>query len=210
MMCRASLASSREVMSCFGSGRPFEFPNVDLVKPELPRALRHHLCERRLVSGNPLGQHDAGIVGGLNDDAMEQVVDRHLVVDRDEHARRVRWAPPRRHALTLTMNSSVRLEPPCRNLIENHLGRHQLGEAGGWNEIVSRLFKQYAAAVRVDQNGVRGRGLVAVVRLGSGYRIGSSPGCGDAARERLSRRRVCATAIETSWQDLSCEYVQVL
>src|SRR5439155_10026579 len=76
-----------------------------------------------------------------------------------------------------------RLELPFRKQIEYHFRGHQLGKAGGGNEIVSRLFKQYAAAVRVDQNGVRGRGLVAVVRFGSGYRIGSSPRCCDAARK---------------------------
>ena len=170
-------------MSCFGSGSPFELPNVDLVSPSSRARFVINSAKDRLVSGNPLCQHDACVVRGLNDDAMQQVVHRYLVVDRDEHARRVRRRSAPAPGIDADDEFLFRLEPPLRNQIEHHLGRHQLGKAGGRNEIVSRLFEQYAAAVGVDQNGVRGRGLIAVGRLRSGNRIGGSPGCCDAARE---------------------------
>ena len=72
-------------------------------------------------------------------------------------------APPVRQALSLTMNSSVELEPALLDLVEHHLGGHQLGQAGGRHEFVGALLEQHAAAVGIDQDRVRSRGLKAAL-----------------------------------------------
>ena len=45
----------------------------------------HHFDELLLRSGNPLGQHDAGIVAGLDDHAADQHFDRDLRAQFHEH-----------------------------------------------------------------------------------------------------------------------------
>src|SRR5262245_52376101 len=76
-----------------------------------------------------------------------------------------------------------RLEAALPDLIEHHFLRHQFGQARRWNEIIGGLFKQHAAAVGLDQDGVRGGGLVALARLRSRYRIGCSGGIADGASD---------------------------
>ena len=50
---------------------------------ELARPLGHQLNEPQLAAGDVLGHGHAGIVAGLDDDAVQQVVHRHLGVDLD-------------------------------------------------------------------------------------------------------------------------------
>ena len=79
------------------------------------------------------------------------------------------------------MNSSVELEPALLDLVEHDLRGHQLGEARRRNELVGALFEQHAAAVGIDQDRVRGRGLEPVAGLGARHRIGSGEGSGQEA-----------------------------
>ena len=46
-----------------GEGRIFE--------PDLARALGQHGAERGLVAGDAFGERDAGIIGGIDDDALD-------------------------------------------------------------------------------------------------------------------------------------------
>src|SRR5262249_13810150 len=80
---------------------------------ELARPLGHHLGKFGLGARDALRQRDAGVVRGLDDDAVQKIVHRYLAVDRDEHARRARGAPPLRQALVLTMNSVLALSLSC-------------------------------------------------------------------------------------------------
>ena len=91
MMCRASIASSRVVTCVPGSGRPFEFVNTDFVEPDLRARVRSSFAPNAVsLPASAFGEHDAGVVGGLNDHAVQQVVDRDPAVDRREHGRAVR------------------------------------------------------------------------------------------------------------------------
>ncbi len=49
----------------------------------------HQRSERRFAAGNVLGQRDRGIVAGLDDQAMEQIIELHLAVDRQKAGRTI-------------------------------------------------------------------------------------------------------------------------
>jgi len=128
-------------------------------------AFGHQLGEGRLVPGNPFRQHDAGVVRGLDDHTVQQIVDRHFAVDRHEHARRVRGrtaAPP---GVDADVEFIARLELVLLEQVEHYLRRHQLGEARRRNEVVGGLFEQHAAALGFDENGVWRCGLKSFAAL---------------------------------------------
>ena len=80
-------------------------------------------------------------------------------------------APPVRQALVLMRNSSSSLSRPLLSLVEHDLGGHQLGQARGRQEVVGVLLEQHRAAVGVDQDRVRRRGLITRSRgLGPAHR----------------------------------------
>ncbi len=54
-------------------------------KTYLPTPLCHHFGESFLAAAQRLGDDDTGIVARLDDDAAQQIGDRHPVPDLDEH-----------------------------------------------------------------------------------------------------------------------------
>ena len=44
-----------------------------ILQPDLARPLGQELAERGLVAGERLGDRDAGVIGGIDDDALDQV-----------------------------------------------------------------------------------------------------------------------------------------
>ena len=70
-----------------GSGRPVELVKFDLVSPISRARLVIMSRELGFVAGDAFRERDAGVVAGLDDDAVQQVLDRDLAVDRREHAR---------------------------------------------------------------------------------------------------------------------------
>ena len=114
MMWRASLASSRDVTRWSGSGRPVELVKFDCVSPS-SRA-RSFISTAKLFSLPEMPSASAmqRVIGGLDDHALQQILDLHPAVDRREHGRRrADGAPPRRQASSLMMNSSSSLSRPC-------------------------------------------------------------------------------------------------
>ena len=135
-MCCASLPSSRAVTFNPGSCRPVALVNVDLVKPDLARALGHHHAEDRLVAGQSLGERDAGVVARLDDDAAQKVVDLHPAVDRREHAGGARRRAARAPGVLADDDFIVERDIALLDLVEHELGGHQLGERSGIDQFV--------------------------------------------------------------------------
>ncbi len=54
--------------------------------PQLQRVLIHDLGESFLGAGEIFSQRDAGIVAGLHDHALEQLLDSDPGIDLNEHA----------------------------------------------------------------------------------------------------------------------------
>ena len=65
MIRRASVAMSRQLMCCSGSGQPVEFLKFELVRPSSFAFCVHQFDELLLRAGDRLGEHDAGVVAGL-------------------------------------------------------------------------------------------------------------------------------------------------
>ena len=153
-------------------GQPIGIPERGFGQAEFARPLGHLFGELVFAAGNSLREHDAGVVARLDDDAVQQIVHRYLAVDGQEHGRSVRRraaAPP---SIGADAEFGRGLEPALLELVEDDFRRHQLGKAGGGNEVVGGLFEQYAAPLRVDQDGVRGGGLKAFIAFRARDRIG--------------------------------------
>ena len=56
---------------------------VGIRHTQLPSILIHQISESGLISGNELSQRDTRIVSRLNDDALEQILERHLLSHLD-------------------------------------------------------------------------------------------------------------------------------
>ena len=155
MMCRASRASSRAVMSWSRIGSPVELPNVDFDRPDLSRALGH---QRRRTSfslpRDALGHRDAGIVAGLDDHAAQQILHLHPAVDRREHARCARRRPAGAPGIGADHEFVLELQPALHDLVEYDLRGHQLGQAGRRHQLVGVLLEQDRAAFGIDQDRV--------------------------------------------------------
>ena len=90
MMWRASIAEFARRHLRAGIGQPVGIGEDRLGQADLARALGHLGAEVALVAGDAFGEHDAGVVGRLDDHAVQQVVDRHPAVERRKHGRAVR------------------------------------------------------------------------------------------------------------------------
>ena len=122
---------------------------------------------------------------------MQEIVDRNLAMDRNEHARGVRWRAASAPGVGADDEFGRRLEAALPDFVEHHLLRHQFGQAGRWNEIIGGFFEQHAAAVGLDQDGVGGSGLVALARLRSRHRIRGSGGAAHGASKNGGHAPPC-------------------
>lgn len=93
-----------------------------------------------------LGQGDRGVVTGLDDDAVQQVADRYLATNLDEHARTAGtpgvFADGNRVAFTDLAAADVQ---------GGDIGGHQLGQAGWRQALVTVVLDQHVAAGRVHE-----------------------------------------------------------
>src|SRR4029450_5394751 len=113
MIWRASLASSRAVMSCLGSGSPVELPNVDLDRPSSRARL---VISSAKVDSLPEMPSASAIQASLADwmiapcrrssTATLLLIGMNMLDVCD-------GAPPLRHALVLTRDSVVDLGAAC-------------------------------------------------------------------------------------------------
>ena len=122
---------------------------------DFARALSHLIGEIGFIAGQPFGQHDAGIVAGLDDHAVQQIVDGNLAVDRREHGGAVRGRAALAPGILAHGVFVGELDAAFFKLVEHVFGGHQLGEAGREDELVGVALEQHAAVLGVDQDGVR-------------------------------------------------------
>ena len=165
---------------CLGSGRPFELPKVDWPADFAPawssaRRTWNSLPEMPSASAMAASFADWMITPCRIPTATLLWIGMNMLDVRE-------GAPP---APSIGADDEFigGLEATLLDLVEHHLRCHQLGQTGGGNEIVGPLFEQHAAAVRFDQDGMRGRCLKsAVTRLGPRHWIGGCYGRADRAR----------------------------
>src|SRR5258708_5938222 len=120
---------------------------------------------------------------------MQKIINRNLAVDRNEHARRVRWRAAPAPSIGADDEFVGRFESTLFEQVKDHLLRHQFGQAGRRDEIIGGFLEQHTTATRLAQERVCRDGLIALARLrvgakaagaGSGAGVGS---VGDSAAE---------------------------
>jgi hypothetical protein len=122
-----------------------------VLKPDLASALGQHLAKRRFIAGNTVGYGDTGIIGGVDNDALDQVRYFHLAMDRGEHGRAVRRRPALAPGVFGNDEGIVELDGAFLEFVENELQRHQLGKACRCDQLVAVLLVKDAVAVRIEQ-----------------------------------------------------------
>ena len=146
-------------------GQPVRIAECRFGQADLARPRGQFFGEFQFVAGDPFGQHDAGIVGGLNDDAVQQIVHADLAVEHGKHGGAVR----RRAALAPGIFAHPvfvgEVDAALLELVEDVFGGHQLGEAGRIDQLVGVALEQHRAVIAVDQDRVR-RGDRRLVLLG--------------------------------------------
>ena len=114
---------------------------------QLTGGLVHHVGKSVFAAGNVLGQGDAGVVTRLDDDAMQQVADRHLGADLDEH--------PRTTGAPCVFADSYRVvfaDLATTDFQSRDVSGHQLGQAGWRQTLVAVVLDQHVTAAGIHQN----------------------------------------------------------
>ena len=172
-----------------------------MLQADLAGALGQRIAERRLVAGERFGDRDAGVVCGIDDDALDQVRHFDPAVDRRKHGRAVRWRAALAPGVFADDVFVVELDPALFDLVEQIFERHQLGEACRLDRLIAVLFEQYAVAVGIEQDGGRNAGLKPFFLLRRGGRGGGRGlRCGDGARHACGDERAEAAPCPAMWQ----------
>ena len=166
MMWRASSAMSRAVTRILGSDRPVALVKVEFCRPISRARLVKQLAERGLVAGERFGDRDAGVVGGIDDDALDQVGHFDLAVNGGKHGRAVRRRPAFAPGVFADGVSVVELDAALLDLVEQIFQRHQLGEACRLDGLIGVFLVQYAVAVGIEQDRGGHAGLKPALGLG--------------------------------------------
>ena len=153
-----------------GEGRLFQ---ADLARP-----FGQHGAELGLVAGERFGDGDAGVVRGIDDDAVDEVVELHLAVDGGEHRRAVRRRPALAPGVLADGELVVELDVTLLDFVEHEFERHQLGEARRGDELVAVLLVKNAVAFGIEQQRGGSAGLESLVLLDGHVRGGMSGGNG--------------------------------
>jgi hypothetical protein len=123
--------------------------------------LVHQLDEGLLRAGDALGQHEAGVVAGLDDDAPDQVLDLHPRVDLHEHLGAAHLPGVAADRQLVGQRQLARLD-----LLEHDVHRHDLAHRGGRQAAVGVLGVEHRLGVEVDDDGSLGLGLEILGRCG--------------------------------------------
>ena len=158
-------------------------------EPDLARALGHQRGKILLRSGQAFGDSDAGIVGRLDDHALDQVLDPDLRVELGEHGRAARLRAAFRPGVLADGERVVHRQPADFQRMEHHFHRHQLGERGGRDELVGVLRIEDRAGLGVDHHGLFGARLE---QLGLRLRLRRPNAQGSENHRERDDQRKCA------------------
>jgi len=146
-----------------------------LGQAKLARTLVHHLGETLFRAGDAFGQHDAGIVARLHDDAAQQVFHLHPAAQRHEHLRALH-AP----GFFADWEFVIEAELAGCKLFKDHEGGHQLRHRRRRHQFVGILLEQHRAGIVIDQDHLPRR-RIDLAKL-SGGRIGQRQSDGKGRR----------------------------
>jgi hypothetical protein len=117
-------------------------------------ALGHVLPKIIFIAVKRFGESDRGVVAGIDDHALNEILDLHPAVDGSEHSR----AAGRRAAVPpgIGANEQLLIERQCFlfQRLKDKLHRHELGEARRRIRLVGAAFEEIAAVLVIYQHGV--------------------------------------------------------
>ena len=141
-------------------------------EPDFLGLLVHLLDKGRLAAGQAFGQHDAGVVAGLDDHAADQIGNLDAAAERHEHFRPAGAPGP-----FADRQFVIELGAALLQIVEDHIGRHQLRHRRGRNAFVGVLVEQNRAGLDLHDQGR------------AGLRIDRADGFQRDRRFRLAGRR---------------------
>ena len=106
----------------------------------------HQRGEGTLAASDVFGQGHAGVVAGLDDHALEQILHADPLANFDKHAR-----APGAPGLFAHEHLVLELDIALGDLPQHRVGGHDLGQAGGFQAGIRIGLGQHPAAVHVDQ-----------------------------------------------------------
>ena len=126
---------------------------------ELAGPLGHLLGEGGLAAGEAFGDHDAGVVAGLDDDPLDEIADADLGARLDEHPRAF-------HRLRVRADQELGFlgDAAVAEGLEEQIERHQLRHRRRRDRLVGILGEEHHAGAVVDDQGLAGFGLEASAR----------------------------------------------
>ena len=127
---------------------------VAVGEADLLGLLVHAVGKGFLAAGETFSHHDAGIIARLDDDASDEVLDRDLAVDVDEHLRAL--GRPR---LLRNMERVGELEVAPLQRVEQHVDGHQLAHRRRLELLAAELVVENRAGLVVDHIGMRRHGV---------------------------------------------------
>jgi hypothetical protein len=95
-------------------------------QPQFLGALVHQARERLFGARNTFRKHDAGVVSGKGDDALQQIVDADLFIGGQEHRGARGGAVPALPRLRPNRELLVELELALLDQVERDIGGHHL------------------------------------------------------------------------------------
>jgi len=155
-----------------GVGQAADIGEMAVFQSDLLALLIHQRGKGLLAAGQTLGENEAGVVAGLNDHPLQQILDRDAAADRHEHLGSL--APP--GALAHRQLVGQRRAPLLEHA-EDDVGGHDLAHRRRRDALVRTLVEQYRAGLHFeDQRVLRLRfdpdARLRRRRFGSGGRFG--------------------------------------
>ena len=117
---------------------------------ELRGILVHDLSEYLFGTGDMFGQRHTGIIAGLDNDTLEQLLDSDLLVHLDKHARAFH-AP----SFLADHDEVAHLDVAFVYLVGNHISGHHLGQTGRLHMFIDLFLGEDASGVIVHHQ-IRG------------------------------------------------------
>ena len=151
MVRHDSTARSRAVVHWPSAGQPEEFLNTVPVMPSSRALAVMRSAKLSSLPDIPSAMHHAGVVARQHDHALDQVLDRDLAAELDEHARAAHVARPLADA-----KARVELQAAGRDLLEGDVDRHHLRHRRGMHRLVGILEQQHRRGLRIDHEGLLG------------------------------------------------------
>ena len=104
----------------------------------------HHIGERFLTTGDVFRNSNAGVITGLNNNAAEQILNTDLGIHVDKHLGAFH-TPGFFTDVYLVSQFQIAID----DLLDSNIGSHNFSQAGRRQGLISILFYQNPASLRV-------------------------------------------------------------